>query len=31
MPAMVVVIAFEVVARYLFSAPTIWAYDTALG
>lgn len=30
MPAMVVVIAFEVVARYLFSAPTIWAYDTAL-
>ena len=30
MPAMVVVIAFEVVARYLFAAPTIWAYDTAL-
>ncbi len=30
MPAMVVVIAFEVVARYLFSAPTIWAYDSAL-
>jgi TRAP-type mannitol/chloroaromatic compound transport system permease small subunit len=30
MPAMVLVIAFEVVARYVFSAPTIWAYDSAL-
>lgn len=30
MPAMVVVIAFEVVARYFFSSPTIWAYDVAL-
>lgn len=30
MPAMVVVIAFEVVARYVFAAPTIWAYDSAL-
>lgn len=30
MPAMVTVIAFEVVARYLFAAPTIWAYDSAL-
>ncbi len=30
LPAMVLVIAFEVVARYLFAAPTIWAYDSAL-
>lgn len=30
MPVMVVVIAFEVVSRYIFGAPTIWAYDTAL-
>lgn len=30
LPLMVLVIAFEVVARYLFSAPTIWAYDSAL-
>lgn len=30
MPAMVLVIGFEVVARYFFAAPTIWAYDTAL-
>lgn len=30
MPLMVLAIAFEVVARYLFDAPTIWAYDTAL-
>lgn len=30
MPAMVLVIAFEVAARYLFAAPTIWAYDSAL-
>lgn len=30
MPAMVVVIAVEVVARYVFAAPTIWAYDSAL-
>lgn len=30
MPAMVVVIAVEVVARYIFAAPTIWAYDSAL-
>lgn len=30
MPLMVSVIAFEVIARYLFAAPTIWAYDSAL-
>ena len=30
MPVMVVVLVFEVVARYLFNAPTIWIYDTAL-
>ena len=30
MPLMVLVIAFEVAARYLFAAPTIWAYDSAL-
>ncbi|HHZ09712.1 MAG TPA: TRAP transporter small permease subunit [Rhizobiales bacterium] len=30
MPAMVVVIAVEVAARYVFAAPTIWAYDSAL-
>ena len=30
MPAMVVVLAIEVVARYVFDSPTIWAYDTAI-
>lgn len=30
MPAMVAVIGFEVLARYAFSAPTTWVYDTAL-
>ena len=30
MPAMVVVLAVEVVARYVFNRPTIWAYDTAI-
>ena len=30
MPAMVVVLAIEVVARYVFNHPTIWAYDTAI-
>ena len=30
MPLLVLVIAFEVAARYLFAAPTIWAYDSAL-
>lgn len=30
LPAMVLVIGFEVAARYFFSSPTIWAYDTAL-
>jgi TRAP-type mannitol/chloroaromatic compound transport system permease small subunit len=29
-PAMVAVLAFEVFARYIFGAPTIWAYDTAI-
>jgi TRAP-type mannitol/chloroaromatic compound transport system permease small subunit len=29
-PAMVVVISFEVVARYLFGRPTIWVYDMAI-
>lgn len=30
MPLMVAVMTFEVVARYFFNAPTIWAYDTAI-
>lgn len=30
MPAMVAVLAIEVVARYIFNSPTIWAYDTAI-
>jgi TRAP-type C4-dicarboxylate transport system permease small subunit len=30
LPVMVAAISFEVVARYAFSAPTRWAYDTAL-
>jgi len=30
MPAMVVVLAIEVVARYVFNRPTLWAYDTAI-
>ena len=30
MPAMVVVLAIEVVARYVFNSPTLWAYDTAI-
>ena len=30
MPVMVLIIAIEVVARYMFSAPTVWAYDSAL-
>jgi len=29
-PAMVAVLAFEVIARYIFGAPTIWAYDSAV-
>jgi len=28
-PAMVLIIFYEVVARYFFNAPTIWAYETA--
>ena len=30
MPIMVAVLAFEVISRYLFNAPTLWAYDTAI-
>jgi TRAP-type C4-dicarboxylate transport system permease small subunit len=30
MPLIALVIAFEVFARYLFNAPTIWAYDLSL-
>ncbi len=30
MPLMVVVMAWEVFARYFLNAPTIWVYDTAL-
>lgn len=30
MPAMVVVLAIEVIARYVFNSPTLWAYDTAI-
>lgn len=30
MPAMVAVLAIEVIARYIFNSPTIWAYDTAI-
>jgi TRAP-type mannitol/chloroaromatic compound transport system permease small subunit len=30
MPLMVFVIAFEVVSRYFFDHPTIWAYDMAI-
>ena len=30
MPLMVLVICWEVGARYLAGAPTVWAYDTAL-
>lgn len=29
-PAMVAVISIEVVLRYLFNRPTVWAYDTAI-
>ncbi len=29
-PAMVAVLAFEVLARYIFDAPTIWAYDSSI-
>ncbi len=29
-PAMVVVIGYEVVARYYFNAPTIWAHDLSI-
>ncbi len=30
MPAMVLVLTIEVVARYFFDRPTIWVYDTAI-
>jgi len=30
MPLLAFIVAFEVVARYLFNAPTIWAYDMSL-
>jgi len=30
MPAMVAVLSIEVIARYIFNSPTIWAYDTAV-
>ena len=29
-PAMTIVLAFEVTARYVFRRPTIWAYDMAI-
>lgn len=28
-PGMVIVLAIEVVSRYVFDAPTLWVYDTA--
>ncbi len=30
LPAMTVVLTYEVTARYIFRRPTIWAYDTAI-
>lgn len=30
MPVLAFIVAFEVVARYVFDAPTIWAYDLSL-
>jgi TRAP-type mannitol/chloroaromatic compound transport system permease small subunit len=30
MPLMVAVLAFEVVSRYIFNAPTLWAYDLSV-
>lgn len=30
MPALAFVVSFEVIARYIFNAPTIWAYDMSL-
>ena len=30
MPAMVIVLTYEVAARYIFERPTIWVYDTAI-
>lgn len=30
MPVLAFIVAYEVVARYIFDAPTIWAYDLSL-
>ncbi|MGB5868502.1 MAG: TRAP transporter small permease, partial [Arcobacteraceae bacterium] len=30
MPVLAFIVVFEVVARYIFDAPTIWAYDSSL-
>lgn len=30
MPVLAFIVAYEVVARYVFDAPTIWAYDLSL-
>lgn len=30
MPVLASIVVFEVIARYIFNAPTIWAYDTSL-
>lgn len=30
LPAMVVVLSYEVIARYVFDRPTLWAYDVAI-
>ena len=30
MPLLAFIVVFEVVARYAFDAPTIWAYDSSL-
>ncbi len=30
MPVLAFIVSYEVVARYLFDAPTIWAYDLSL-
>ena len=30
MPLMVAVLSFEVISRYIFNSPTLWAYDIAI-
>ncbi len=30
LPAMVAVLSYEIVSRYVFSKPTVWAFDTAI-